>query len=312
MIALALPFDQVVEGFLVYLQVEKGRAANTISAYRRDCVRYEQWLGAEGLSIESVEPADFDRFVASLYAAGLSRASVARMTTSVRSLHRFLLSEEQIASDATAFAEPLRVRAGLPKPLSVDEVARLISTCHSASPTDLRDRALLELLYGSGLRISEAVTMNMYDIDIDAHSVRVLGKGSKERVVPVGRCALRAMGEWLDMGRPAMVSGAKLRRSDVDAMFLNHRGGRLTRQGAWLILQGRAESIGLRDQVSPHVLRHSCATHMLDHGADIRTVQELLGHATISTTQVYTKVMTSRLWESYDSAHPRARAVLKR
>jgi integrase/recombinase XerD len=179
-----------------------------------------------------------------------------------------------------------------------------------SEPVDRRDLALLELLYGTGARVSEVVGLRLGDVDLDGGLVRLFGKGSKERIVPLGRPAARALADWFDPGgRPNLVPGHWRSRDAADAVFLNQRGGRLTRQGAWLILDGRARLVGLSARMSPHVLRHSCATHMLDHGADLRAVQELLGHASISTTQVYTKVSNERLWDAYDAAHPRARLV---
>jgi integrase/recombinase XerD len=182
----------------------------------------------------------------------------------------------------------------------------LLAAVVGDDPVALRDRAVLEVLYGTGARISELVGLDLGDVDLGAQLLRVLGKGSKERVIPVGRYANAALGEWLRQGRPALTPARWARRGDADAVFLNQRGGRLTRQGAWLVVRAHGDEVGLGDRLTPHVLRHSCATHMLDHGADIRAVQELLGHASISTTQVYTRVSPERLRSVYDAAHPRA------
>jgi site-specific recombinase XerD len=199
----------------------------------------------------------------------------------------------------------------LPKALAEDQVMALLGAVEDAvaadrAPLALRDLALLEVLYGTGARISEVCGLGFGDVDLDGALVRLFGKRSKERIVPLGRPAIRALAEWFDEGRPALVPATWRSRDDADAVFLGARGSRLTRQGAWLVLQRWSRTVGLADQVSPHVLRHSCATHLLDHGADIRTVQELLGHASISTTQIYTRVATERLWQAYRDAHPRA------
>jgi integrase/recombinase XerD len=203
------------------------------------------------------------------------------------------------------------VPAGLPKSLSEDEVAALLAAVAGDEPVARRDRAVLEVLYGTGLRISELVGLRLADVDLESALLRAFGKGSKERVVPVGRHAVAALADWLGPGgRPALVPERWARRTDADAVFLNRRGGRLTRQGAWLVVKRWGGEVGLGPRLTPHVLRHSCATHMLDHGADIRTVQELLGHASVSTTQVYTRVSTERLFAAYRAAHPRASAAV--
>jgi integrase/recombinase XerD len=198
---------------------------------------------------------------------------------------------------------------GLPKALTEAEVELLLGSITGTDPIARRDRAVLEVLYGTGVRIGELSGMSLSDLDLDAGLVRVFGKGSKERIVPLGRYALRSLVEWLGpQGRPVMEPEVWKRRSDADAVFLNQRGGRLQRQGAWLVVRKAGDAVGLGSRLTPHVLRHSCATHMLDHGADIRTVQELLGHASISTTQVYTLVSGERLRSVYRAAHPRASA----
>jgi integrase/recombinase XerD len=226
---------------------------------------------------------------------------------SIRSLHRFLLEEGRAASDPAAAVEKPPVPKGLPKALSEAEVTALLAAPVGGDPVARRDRAMLEVLYGTGLRVSELVGLSLGDVDLDASLVRAFGKGSKERIVPIGGHATRALVAWLGPGgRPELVPASWRRRGDAEAVFLGSRGGRLTRQGAWDVLRRHGERAGLAGRLSPHVLRHSCATHMLDHGADIRAVQELLGHASIATTQVYTRVATERLWETYRSAHPRA------
>jgi integrase/recombinase XerD len=211
--------------------------------------------------------------------------------------------------DAAAVVDTPPVPAGLPKALTEPEIIDLIEGVLGDDPVSLRDRAVLEVLYGTGIRISELVGLSIVDVDLDGALLRAFGKGSKERIVPLGRPAVRALAEWFDTGRPALEPKRWARRGDAEAVFLNRRGGRITRAGAWLIVKKHGDRAGLGDRLTPHVLRHSCATHLLDHGADIRAVQELLGHVSISTTQVYTKVSTERLLQVYRSAHPRATGI---
>jgi integrase/recombinase XerD len=223
-------------------------------------------------------------------------------------LHRFCVDEGTATVDPTGDVGSPRVPQGLPKALSEAEVTNLIEAVTGHSCRARRDRALLELLYGTGMRISETVGLSLGDLTLDEGTLRAFGKGAKERIVPVGRLAGEALRAWLGPGgRPLLVPERWARRGDAEAVFLNSRGGRLSRQGAWGIVRGYGDRVGLGDRLTPHVLRHSCATHMLDHGADIRVVQELLGHASIATTQVYTRVSTDRLLAVYDRAHPRAR-----
>lgn len=302
------PLPIEVEDLLMWLTAERGRAANTISAYRRDLRTYVAWLRTNGRSLTEVVEADLVEFVGALRARGLAPASVARALVPVRSLHRFLAEEGRAATDPGAHVELPKVPRGLPKAISEEEVARLLDAPSGDEPAIRRDRAMLEVLYGTGVRVSELVGLSLGDVDLDAALLRAFGKGSKERIVPIGSPAVRALVAWLGPGGRAELAPTQWRRrGDAEAVFLNVRGGRLSRQGAWDVLNRYARQVGLEGKLSPHVLRHSCATHMLDHGADIRAVQELLGHASISTTQVYTLVSTERLWEVYRNAHPRAR-----
>lgn len=301
------PLPIEVEDLLMWLTAEKGRAAGTISAYRRDLRTYLGWLRSSGRPLADVTEGDLVDYVGALRERGLAPASVARALVPVRSLHRFLAEEGRAPHDPGAHVELPKVPRGLPKALSEDEVGRLLDAPVGAGPAVLRDRAMLEVLYGTGVRVSELVGLSLGDVDLDAALIRAFGKGSKERIVPVGAPAVRALVAWLGPGgRPDLAPTHWRRRGDAEAVFLNVRGGRLSRQGAWDVLNRYARRVGLEGKLSPHVLRHSCATHMLDHGADIRAVQELLGHASISTTQVYTLVSTERLWEVYRNAHPRA------
>ena len=300
-----LPLD--VEEFLTWLAAERGRSVNTLSAYRRDLVNYCGWLADNGRTLDSVQPADLDAYVGVLRGRGLAPSSVKRATVAVRSLHRFRSDEGLASTDPSAGVETPRVPAGLPKALSEAEVVALLDQVEGDAPLARRDRAILEVLYGTGARISEVCALSLGDVDLDAGLLRLFGKGSKERVVPIGRFASVALAHWLDgEGRGSVAPEQFARRTDADAVFLNARGGRLGRQGAWAIVRKYGDAAGLGARLTPHVLRHSCATHMLDHGADIRAVQELLGHASITTTQVYTMVSNDRLFAVYDAAHPRA------
>jgi integrase/recombinase XerD len=297
-----------VEEYLSWLAVERGRAVNTLAAYRRDLRAYEAWLRPRDVALGEVSEADVQEYVASLRVDGRAPATIARALVAVRSLHRFLLDEGRTGADPTGDVGAPRVPQGLPKALTEDEVAGLLAAVLGEDPTARRDRAILELLYGTGMRISELVGLSLGDLALDESVIRAFGKGSKERLVPLGRYARDALEAWLGpSGRGRLVPARWARRHDSEAVFLNARGGRLSRQGAWGIVRRCGDRVGLGDQLTPHVLRHSCATHMLDHGADIRVVQELLGHASIATTQVYTRVSTERLRSVYEQAHPRAR-----
>jgi integrase/recombinase XerD len=301
-----LPLD--AEEFLSWLTVERGRSANTIAAYRRDLNAYCAYLAGHHRTLDAVTEADIERYVQSQQREGKAATSVARSLVAVRSLHRFLAEEGRMARNPAAAVESPKVPQGLPKPLSEAEVESLLASVVGHGPLERRDRAILEVLYGTGIRISELVGLSMGDVDLADRVMRVFGKGSHERVVPIGRFAADALTDWLaTSGRGALVPERWARRGDAEAVFLNARGGRLSRQGAWGIVRAYADRVGLGDRLSPHVLRHSCATHMLDHGADIRVVQELLGHASVATTQVYTLVSAERLRSVYENAHPRAK-----
>ena len=296
-----------VEEFLTWLSAERGRSANTLAAYRRDLRRYVGWLAERGLPLEAAGEPVISEYVAWLRGQGMAPASVARALVAVRALYRFMAEEGHLAVDPAAEVEVPRVPKGLPKPLTEDEVGSLLAAVVGDDAVARRDRAMLEVLYGTGLRISELVGLGLADVDLQSALIRAFGKGAKERMVPVGRFAREALAAYLGPGgRDVLAPERWARRGDAEAVFLNRRGGRLSRQGAWQIVRGHGDRAGLGDRLSPHVLRHSCATHMLDHGADIRAVQELLGHASLSTTQVYTLVSTERLRSVYEAAHPRA------
>ncbi len=296
-----------VDDFLTWLAVERGRSTNTLDAYRRDLRRWNLHLGRRHRTEVLATADDVIAFVHVLQGEGLAKSSVTRTLVAVRGLHRFMVAEEIRATDPTADVEMPRVPRGLPKALTLQQVTNLIESVIGDNPVALRDRAILETLYGSGVRVSELVGLSVGDLDMVDGLMRVTGKGSKERIVPIGRQAWTALSAWFGPGgRPEMEPGRWARRTDAEAVFLNMRGGRLGRQGVWGVVRARGRNVGMGSELTPHVLRHSCATHMLDHGADIRTVQELLGHVSISTTQIYTRVSTERLVAVYRSAHPRA------
>ncbi len=318
MTAAVLP--RPAEEYLSWLQVERGRSPRTLDAYRRDLAAYGSTLHARGgTALEDATAADVAAHLAALRATHNS-SSVARALSSIRGFHRFCVEEGLRADDPTVDLPSISVTELLPKALSEEETERLLGTVVGTGPSVLRDRALLEVLYGTGARVSEVVGLNLGDVagaldDVadGRHDggppafVRVLGKGGKERVVPLGRLARQALVEWLSgPGRPLLEPRRWRRRSDAEAVFLNTRGSRLTRVGAYGVVKKYATRAGLADRVSPHVLRHSCATHMLGRGADVRVVQELLGHASIATTQRYTKVSPEHLRRAYEAAHPRA------
>jgi integrase/recombinase XerD len=304
--ATALSADS--EEYLSYLAVERGRAANSIISYRRDLAAYERYLAGRHLALGAVTPAVVDEYLGVLADSGLAAASRARALAAIRGLHAFCLDERGADRDPTAEVEGPRVPEGVPKALSEAEVARLLGAVVGDDPRALRDRAILELLYATGIRISELAGLRLRDLDPAGGLVRVLGKGGKERIVPVGRLALAACATWLGpAGRPRITAGRPQPRAAAEALFISTRGRPMSRQAVWTVVHTSARRVGLADRVTPHVLRHSFATHLLDHGADIRVVQELLGHASITTTQVYTKVSQEHLRRVYLAAHPRAR-----
>jgi len=309
-----------LRGYLDHLAVERGVARNTLLSYRRDLQRYLSFLAAAGRSrVGDVTPADVSDFLVCLRTGAdgrppLAASSAARAVVAARGWHRFLVNEGTTDADPSRDVRPPTPTRRLPKALPVDTITRLLDAAGDDSPRGLRDRALLELLYATGARISEAVGLDVDDIDLGPTGiepgsvtsvVRLHGKGSKERLVPVGSYALRALQAYLVRGRPALAAATGPHHG---ALFLNIRGGRLSRQSAWQVLADTAGRAGLpATGVSPHTLRHSFATHLLEGGADVRSVQELLGHASVTTTQIYTLVTVDALREVYAIAHPRAR-----
>ena len=319
--------DGQLQGYLDHLAIERGVAANTLSSYRRDLRRYADHLAQRGIGdLGDVTEADVSDFLVALRkgdpdagSVPLSAVSAARALIAVRGLHRFAAAEGVVAVDVARAVKPPTPSRRLPKSLSLDQVLALLEGAGGDAPTDgpltLRNRALLELLYSTGARISEAVGLDVDDVDTHARSVLLHGKGGKQRLVPVGRPAIAALDAYLVRGRPDLArrgrgSGSSPGRSAPapgGAIFLNARGGRLSRQSAWQVLQDAAERAGISAAVSPHTLRHSFATHLLSGGADVRVVQELLGHSSVATTQIYTLVTIDTLRDMYTTAHPRAR-----
>jgi integrase/recombinase XerD len=296
----------LVGRYVDHLRAERGLAGNTVSAYRRDLTLYATYLAEVGIEDpRQVATVDLESFVGWLRrrrsASGepYANSSVARTVVAVRGFHRFLAREGLTGSDVAADLGTPRAARNLPKALSVPDVERLLAAPVGDEPLALRDRAMLELLYGAGLRISELTALDLDDLDPVERLVRVRGKGDKERIVPYGEVAALALERWTVQGRPS-------RQPRSSALFVNARGGRLTRQGVWKIVRGHAERVKLGAEVSPHTLRHSFATHLVDGGADVRAVQELLGHASVTTTQIYTLVSRAALRQVYERAHPRA------
>jgi len=301
------PLPIEVEEFLSWMVAEKGRSANTIAAYRRDLGAYCDWLESQGTTVLDVTHSQLVEFVGVRRSSGSATSSIARQLAAIRMLHRYLSIEGERPDDPAGELEGVRVPSGIPKPLTEAQVTSLLDSVVVTEPIHRRDLALIELLYATGARISEAVGLSIGEIDLDARLVRLYGKGSKERIVPFGSTAAAALDDWFSpSGRALVVPDQWRSRDDAEAVFLNTRGGRLSRQAAWQVIKKYGTRAGIGDELSPHVLRHSCATHLLDHGADLRVVQEMLGHASISTTQIYTKVSQERLWDVYRSAHPRA------
>ncbi|MFI7671696.1 site-specific tyrosine recombinase XerD [Nocardia sp. NPDC049526] len=311
-----------VDAYLDHLAVERGAARNTLGAYRRDLDRYRDFLIGRGITaLEQVSESDVAEFTMVLRAGGethppLAASSVARALIAVRGLHRFAASEGMTSTDVAHAVKPPTPGRRLPKALPYEQVLRLLEAAgggpiddangsgNDGGPRGLRDRALLELLYSTGARISEMVGLDVDDLDTEERAVMLHGKGGKQRMVPIGRPALAAVDAYLVLGRPVLAANGK---GIAGALFLNARGGRLSRQSAWQVLQTAAERAGIGATVSPHTLRHSFATHLLDGGADVRVVQELLGHASVTTTQIYTLVTVNTLREVWATAHPRAR-----
>lgn len=300
--------SQLADDFLIHLAAELRRSPNTIQAYRRDLRSFESFLDERDRSHDAVTAELVVDYVRYLEALDMKSTSINRALVAIKSMFRFGVDEGLLATDPTLDVKGPKPPRPLPKALTEAQIERLFAVLPAdRSAVARRDRAILEVLYGTGVRVSELVGMSIGDVDFDTRFARVVGKGSKERAVPVGRSAFEALADWMAPGgRDELVPVQWRRRSDAQAVFLSQRRSRITRQGVWDVLSRYARVAGLGDVVSPHVLRHSCATHMLEHGADLRVVQELLGHASVVTTQIYTRVTADHLLAVYEKSHPRA------
>ncbi|KHK99106.1 recombinase XerC [Microbacterium mangrovi] len=296
---------RAVDAYLRHVAVERGLSAHTVAAYRRDLGQYLAWLDAQGVDdVAAVTPEQVSAFIAERAGAEPRPASssLARLQSSVRGMHRFILREGIVDDEPTKRLRPPKLPQRLPKALTIDEVQRLLDAPDPETPAGIRDRALLELLYATGARVSEAVSLDLDDVT-HGDILRVRGKGDKERIVPLGSYARDAIDTYLVRVRPGLAARGRA----TSKLFLGMRGAPLSRQSAWLVIQEAAERAHLTSHVSPHTLRHSFATHLLQGGADVRVVQELLGHASVATTQIYTHVTADTLRDMYLTAHPRAR-----
>ena len=306
-----MQFDKVAKSFLDHLQIERALSANSISAYKRDLAKFEAFLRDKSLDLASVSEEDIVIYEVHQKATGLSLASINRSTSALKTFYKYLVREHSI-SDPTTGITSNKLAKKLPKALTISEMESLINSAErSSNATSLRDKAILEMLYGTGARVSEIVGINVSDFDktlfesSEVVALKLRGKGSKERIVPLGFYAKTALDNYLVRLRPQLAAKSKDSRSN-NALFLNSRGTRLSRQSAWQIVIAAADACDLSGKVSPHVFRHSYATHLLDGGADIRVVQELLGHSSVTTTQIYTLITIDKVREAYATAHPRA------
>ncbi|MGI8315433.1 site-specific tyrosine recombinase XerD [Halobacillus mangrovi] len=294
--------QDALEDFFHYLTVERGLSPNTIQSYKRDLTQYKSFLQQEAAisNWESVTRTHIMQYLHNLNDKGRSAATIARLLSSIRLYHQFLIREQRASQDPSLHIETPKKERKLPKVLSSDEVDRLLNI-HAKDALSARNKAMLEMLYATGLRVTELVSLKVSDLHLTMGFVRCLGKGSKERIIPLGDMAKEAVELYLEMGR-----GELVKQKRTEELFVNHHGNRLTRQGFWKVLKAVAVEMGIKKDLTPHTLRHSFATHLLENGADLRAVQEMLGHADISTTQIYTHVTKTRLKDVYRSYHPRA------
>ncbi|HHV78109.1 MAG TPA: site-specific tyrosine recombinase XerD [Firmicutes bacterium] len=293
--------DSLIDEFIDYLGSEKGLAVNTLESYGRDLKQYQDYLRSDGASIQAVSRAKVIDYLLYLQKQGKATATIARRLAALRAFYQFLVREKRLDHDPTADLESPKLERRLPSVLTVKEVETLLKQPSPNDPAGLRDRAMLELLYATGIRVSELISLDVSNVDLAMQFLRCTGKGSKERIIPVGSIATKAVREYITLGRPKLVPD-----QNESALFVNHHGKRLTRQGFWKIVKKYAAKARINKDITPHTLRHSFATHLLENGADLRSVQEMLGHADISTTQVYTHLTKGRLKEVYSRAHPRA------
>jgi integrase/recombinase XerD len=299
-----MEISATIASFLTHVRVEKGLSTNTVAAYRRDLVKFDEFAKKRKLTLESVSRDNLVDFLASLYRRKLESRTVARHLVTLRNFFRFAQTQELRAEDPSLNLESPKIRKSLPGYLKLEEVERLLAQPDEKTPLGLRDRAMLEVLYSTGLRVSELISLRVIDLDRSAGCVRCIGKGDKERIVPIGKKALALVDRYLRDARPKLVPKGK--QVAGTALFINRRGVALSRVGVWKILSGYGRRAGLRMALTPHMLRHSFATHLLERGADLRSVQLMLGHSDISTTQIYTHVVEERLKQIYKAHHPRA------
>ncbi|HOB35455.1 MAG: site-specific tyrosine recombinase XerD [Firmicutes bacterium] len=295
--------EQLVDTYLVHLKVERGLAANTLDSYRRDLAKFIGFLRRQGVfSLQQVDRQSIMAYMEELHNRGRAAATVSRNLAAIRSFYSFLTQENLVAANPSAELESPKIPKRLPTVLTVAQITRLLEQPDIRQPGGLRDKAMLELLYATGIRVSELVALDLPDVNLEMGFLRCVGKGSKERIIPVGKTAVESVDNYLRRGRVKLV-----RDSQESAVFVNVHGRRLTRQGFWKILKKYVRQAGIDGEITPHTLRHSFATHLLENGADLRAVQEMLGHSDISTTQIYTQVTANRLRDVYQRYHPRAR-----
>ena len=295
--------EQMVDTFLLHLKVERGLAKNTLDSYRRDLNKFIGYLHRQGIiNLNDVDRRMIMSFMEDLHNHNRAAATISRNLAAIRSFYSFLLQENMVSSNPSAELDAPKIPKRLPNVMTVSQVARLMEQPNGKNAAGMRDKAMLELLYATGIRVSELVDLDLVDVNLEMGFLRCLGKGSKERIVPMGQKAVEAVGTYLQKGRVKLV-----RNSEVEAVFVNIHGGRLTRQGFWKILKKYVRQAGFEGDITPHTLRHSFATHLLENGADLRAVQEMLGHSDISTTQIYTQVTAIHLRDVYQQSHPRAK-----
>lgn len=290
--------------FMNYLSVERGLSRNTLESYERDLTHFLDFAAAQGISeVEGISKHHISRYLLQLRTQGKAVATVTRSMVSIRSFFQFLVRERAILQDPSIHMETPKQEKKLPKVMSIEEVERLLEAPQTSTPAGSRDKAMLEVLYATGIRVSELISLDMEHLNIPMGFIRCIGKGSKERIIPIGRIASDALLAYIDQMRGKFVKDG----TQESGLFLNQQGTRLTRQGFWKIIKKYAKEAHILKEITPHTLRHSFATHLLENGADLRAVQEMLGHADISTTQIYTHVTKARMKEVYDQAHPRAK-----
>ncbi|MBO8138555.1 MAG: site-specific tyrosine recombinase XerD [Desulfotomaculum sp.] len=295
--------EKIINSFLHYLSVEKGLSNNTLTSYKLDLLQYIKYLRQQSINkLENTSKSNIIGYLMKLQKTGRAPATISRRLAALKALYRFMLSEGLISEDPTVSLESPRLSQRLPHVLTFQEVELLLNQPQPDSPAGQRDKAMLELLYATGIRVSELVSLNLMDVNLDMGFIRCTGKGSKERIVPLGSVAAKHVEEYLSSGRVKLIKNNKKEK----ALFVNQHGRRLTRQGFWKIIKKYARKGGIGKTITPHTLRHSFATHLLENGADLRSVQEMLGHSDISTTQIYTHLTRSKLKEIYSQTHPRA------